>query len=377
MRLPADIEYKITELLGVPNLTYQTARSHRKKLSQLRKQMYELSDDFAQSRFSADRYADAHFAYNFPINFMKAMIVAQRIKLLYPELLHQKDELHILDVGCGEGAAMLGLYYGLKNSKQFVLTGFDQSGTMLKRCREMSSWLKKRDAQMRVKLQRQDVSSGLLPKRAHKYDIVIFANSLAEIFSGETIPVRFIERIFKAIQDEGIIIIIEPALKNLSRRLMNLRDRIIQREKGGILLPCLHEEMCSLQTVREGKEWCHASVSWKPPTFMKILNQGLSREIDHLKFSYLVLSRKTHKRKSPQMFLVISHLLKEKGKKRCLLCTKNGMIELVRLNKHKSQSNKEFDSIAKGNIITVADYILKKPYGWHVVEDSQIKILPG
>jgi len=373
MWLPKEIEQRILALIEMPNLTWKTVAVHKKRLQRLRKQMYELSDDYVQSRFSADTHADAYFAYNFPMNFMKAMIIGQRVKFLYPQLMNHKNTLRILDIGCGEGAAMFGLYYGLKNSKQFVLTGFDQSSTMLKRCRKITSRLQQCSAYILIKLKRQDVSNGLLPKRAQKYDVVILANSLAEIFPTNTIPIRFIERIFKGIHDNGIIIIIEPALKHLSRRLMYLRREILQKQKGFILLPCLHEKECSLIEIRKGKEWCHESISWRPPEFMKILNQGLNREINRLKLSYLVISKQIlHK---PRGFLVISSLLREKGKKRCYLCTADGLIELARLNKHKTKSNEEFDSIKKGNIITLEEYVSAKQHYWQITKQSKIHIL--
>lgn len=373
MRLPADIEQIILGLLGMPNLNWKTVADHEKRLQQLRRQLYALSDDYVQAHFSADTYADAYFAYNFPMNFMKAMILGQRVTSFYPQLMNQKKSIRILDIGCGEGAAMFGLYYGFKDSKQFLLTGFDQSNTMLKRCRKISSRLQQCYAHLRIKSKEQDVSTGLLPKSVQKYDVVILANSLAEIFSANTIPTRYIERIFKSIHDDGRIIIIEPALKHLSRRLMHLRTEIIQKEKGFILLPCLHQEQCALLKIKKGKEWCHESISWRPPEFMQILNQGLNREIDCLKFSYLVISRKPlHK---PQGLLVISSLLKEKGKKRCYLCTRDGVVELVRLNKHKTKSNKEFDAIKKGNIITGEGYVSAKKHYWQITKASKIHIL--
>jgi len=373
MRLPTDIEHKILTLLGMSNLTWKTVAAYENRLQRLRRQMYALSDDYVQSRFSADTNADAYFAYNFPMNFMKAMIIGQKVRFFYPQLFNQKNILHILDIGCGEGAAMFGLYYSLKNSKQFMLTGLDQSSTKLKRCRKIASGLQQCSAHIRVELRKQDASNGLLPKRSQKHDVIILANSLAEIFTTNTIPITFIERISKSIHDDGIIIIVEPALKHLARRLMHLRTEIVQKEKRFILLPCLHEKECSLIEIRKGKEWCHESISWTPPDFMKILNQGLNREIDRLKFSHLVISKQSlHK---PRGFLVMSSLLREKGKKRCYLCTEDGLVELVRLNKHSTKSNKEFDSIKKGNIIALEEYVNVKQHYWQVTKESKIHIL--
>ncbi|MCK4672624.1 hypothetical protein KAT67_01445, partial [candidate division WOR-3 bacterium] len=123
MRLPAEIEQRVLELISMPDLNWKSARVHNKKLNRIRNQMYKLTDDFAQAIPSADRYSDAYFAYNFPMNFVKAVVLAKEVNCLYPQIFNNKDTIRILDIGCGEGAGMFGLYYGLKNSKKFVLTG--------------------------------------------------------------------------------------------------------------------------------------------------------------------------------------------------------------------------------------------------------------
>jgi len=375
MKLPLEIEHKILELIGMPELNWKSARVHNKKLNRIRNQMYKLADDFAQAIPSTDKYSDAYFAYNFPMNFVKAMVLAKEVNFLYPQLFNNKDTIRILDIGCGEGAGMLGLYYGLKNSIRFMLTGIDTSTQMLKKCKNMTHSLKNRDACIRVKLRRQNVSHGLLKKKINKYNIVIFVNSLAEMFTGDNIPVIFIERILKSTDDDSVIIIIEPATKYLSRRLMNLRNEIIRKHKAYVLLPCFHKNECPLMEIRKQKEWCHQSISWQPPDFMKILNQGLNREIDYLKFSYLVISKKDHRKKCDECYSVISPLFREKGRKRCFLCTPTGRIELVRLNKLKTQVNRKFDRISKGDIISFENLVQTKPHYWQITKDTQIKIL--
>lgn len=375
MKLLLEIEHKILELIGMPELNWKSVRTHSKKLNRIRNQMYKLTDDFAKSSPTENKYSDAYFVYNFPMNFVKAMVLAKEVNFLYPQLFNNKDTIRILDIGCGEGAGMLGLYYGLKNSIRFMLTGIDTSTKMLKKCKNMTRSLKNRDACVRIKLRRQDVSHGLLKKKINKYNIVIFANSLAEMFPGDNIPVIFIERILKSTDDDGVILIIEPATKYLSRRLMNLRNEIIRKHKAYVLLPCFHKNECPLMEIRKHKEWCHQSISWQPPDFMKILNQGLNREIGYLKFSYLVISKKDHKRNIDESFLVLSRLLKEKGKKKCFLCTPTGRIELVRLNKSKSQVNREFDRISKGDIISFTNVVQTNAYYWQITENTQIKIL--
>jgi ribosomal protein RSM22 (predicted rRNA methylase) len=365
MRLPHEIEQKILEILTLPNLSKRNVPAFTNRLNKIRTQMHNLSHDFARLKSSEEKYADAYFAYNFPMNVMKVMTVAKELQDIYSNLFSHTTQLNILDVGCGDGAGMLGLSYCLRNSIDISLTGIDASSLMLKRAQRLMGWLKDRASSVDVKLVKRKISPNLFKKTTQQYDIILFANSLAEI----------IELVLKCTTRDGIVIIIEPALKKLSRRLMNLRKEITETRKSSILLPCLHAYPCALLNVRKKREWCHQSIAWEPPDFMKIINRGLNREIDHLKFSYLVIAKKDYKKSFCNGFRVISNLLKEKGKKRCFLCTQNGRVELVRLDKSKNTFNTPFDEISKGDIIVLKRVIQKRLQYWQIQGNTEVKIL--
>lgn len=375
MRLPHEIEQKILEILGMPKLSTRNISAHTKRLNEIRKQMHNLSHDFARLKSTEEKYADAYFAYNFPMNVMKVIIVAEELQDIYSELFSSTTQLNILDVGCGDGAGMLGLYSCLNDSNNISFTGIDASSLMLKRARGLMGWLKDRDSSVDVKFVKRQISPNLFKESKQRFDIILFANSLAEIFQNDKISPKFMEQVLKCMTRDGIVIIIEPALKKFSRRLMNLRTEIIETRKSSILLPCLHTNPCALLNVRKQREWCHQSISWEPPDFMKIINRGLNREIEHLKFSYLVIAKKDYKKSICNGFRVISRVLKEKGKKRCFLCTPNGRVELVRLDKSKNTVNTPFDEIIKGDIIALKRVIQKRPQYWQIQEDTVVKIL--
>jgi len=375
MKLPAGIEQQILEFIGLPGLDWRSQKLLHKKISRIQNQMYRLSQDFSFLKPTKDIHSEAYFAYNFPANLMKAKAVAQQLIDIYPDILAHQDDINICDIGCGEGAGMLGIYYSLDNFERIRFTGFDTSLIMLKKCKKMMQFIKKNDTRISFRLVRQDLSHGLLKKKTNKYNIIILINSLAEMFTDKNIPVNFIERLLKSCSDDGIIIVIEPATKVLSRRLMLLRDRIIDQGKAQVLLPCLHAEECPLIDIRQQKDWCHQSITWHAPEYMKILNQGLNREIDRLKFSYLVIAQKGALKKRVNAYFVISSRLREKGKQRCYLCTRKGRIELVRLQRDRSQTNKTFDKIRKGDLIMLDNIIQKRKDYWQVVDESEIKIL--
>jgi ribosomal protein RSM22 (predicted rRNA methylase) len=266
---------------------------------------------------------------------------------------------------------MLGLYYALKDSKEISLHGIDISAVTLKKCRHVIEHV--RPERIHLELRKHDASNGLL-KTEHEYDVVVLANSLAEMFPDTAIPLRFVHRLFRNVHDAGIIIIIEPAIKQLARRLIDLRNEIIPDKKVHVLLPCLHDAECPLHEIRKHKEWCHQSITWQPPQFMDIINQGLHREISVLKFSYLVLAQENVLTTADDQYRVISNLLKEKGKQRFFICTRTGRVELVRLNRDRTECNSTFGHIKKGDVISCQHVTKRRTDYWQVVRASAIHI---
>lgn len=371
MELPDTITAAILKVLGIPGLDYRTARSHAAQLNALRTRMRTLADGFASGVPAESTYSRAYVAYNFPLNFMKARYVTRQIMALFPSLL-SGDKLKVLDIGCGDGAGLLGVLYGVGMDCRAVYRGYDASRTMIRQGRQLIRELTGQRALPRIRLEVKDIGDGLL-KTKERYDLIILSNSLIEIAGDSRGAVRYVERISKNLSERGIMILIEPALVATSRRVMELRDALIARGTLHILLPCLHTETCPLIDLRGGKEWCHQSIQWKPPDYLRILNQGMNREIQVLKFSYLVLSASAHT--VPDGYLVISQVLKEKGKKRCYLCSPARRIELVRLNKHRAPRNSDFDRIVKGSIVSLHKGEQHRPDHLRITADTGVRLL--
>ena len=378
MKLPGDVSAMILQGLAMPGLNHKTKFRYAPRLNKLRKQMMKLSDDFASNTSTESRNSDAYFAYNFPMNLMKTMTIVQQMKTWYRNFFVDKRHYSILDIGCGEGAGMLGFYYSFRDHEDiraFDLVGIDGSRKMLQRAKDLTARIRRKDRRLKVRLSNQRIDSTYRCESKGRYDIILLLNSLAEIIRGEVIPTQFIKAVARCMADDGMIVIIEPALKRLARRIMRLHNALNKQKTLRVLLPCLHDNDCALLQVKNRNEWCHQSISWWPPDFLKIINQGLNREIDRLKFTYLVIVKSGSRLIRPKGYLAISQLLKEKGRKRCYLCTPKGRIELVRLNRARTDGNKSFDDIMKGSVLEVKDATIMKSGYWQVTGKTRISIV--
>jgi ribosomal protein RSM22 (predicted rRNA methylase) len=376
MTLPPEICEKLLAWAGIEGLTYATYSVHRKRLRVIRDQMRQLSSDFAEGKPSEARHSTAYLLYNFPLNFMKMMHVIGEISSRYSHFLLNRPRYSILDIGCGEGAGMYGTHYALKNvddSLKIRLTGIDRSGTMLEHARQMAVHLRRRGEGVTTTFFNRDAADirSSLPRK--KYDIIICNNSLAEVIHEEAIPRKYVGVLLGHLSEHGLLVVIEPALKKFARRLMQLRDDLAGHKTAQVILPCLHEGHCSLLQIDSRYEWCHESVAWKPPTFLRIINEGLNREIDMLKFAYVVIAKTRARGVLPDGYRVISNLLKEKGRVRFFLCTEHGRVEVVRLNRSRSASNAMFHKIKKGDVIKFTDVVVRKPDYWEVSAQTVIE----
>uniref|UniRef100_A0A7C6EHZ6 Methyltransferase domain-containing protein n=1 Tax=candidate division WOR-3 bacterium TaxID=2052148 RepID=A0A7C6EHZ6_UNCW3 len=372
MKLPEEIERKILSELHLDGI-YINPEIYQDEIDKLRRELINQSCIFTFEHRVVEEYADAYFCYNFPQNFLKSFILAKKFFNLFKSLI--PDDIKILDIGCGDGAGMFGLYYFMHKQEpesRFQLTGVDINDIFLKRCRAMADWFKEKDPHIDVELVKESAQK-FIQRNKKTYDFIILSNTLAEIFQSERIPLSFIGSLLKYLKETGFIIIIEPALKNLTRKLMELREDIITHKIGEILLPCLHNNRCP--GLNKKREWCHQSIKWIPPDYLKIINQKLFRKIEYLKFAYLIISSPKYNLPTANFYPVISRLSIEKGRKRCLICTKDGIVELIMLNRERSLANEEFEQVSMGDIIEIDEPVKIKFRTYKIGKDTGVKRL--
>jgi hypothetical protein len=146
-----------------------------------------------------------------------------------------------------------------------------------------------------------DSEKGFLPPAAPKFNLWLMSYYLNETLSD---PVKLASTLIQNwkdhLEDESIIIIIEPALKLQSRRLLALRREILaEREKKKIdwlqvLLPCLGHQACG--ALANPEDWCHEEVTWWRPPYIQRIDKMAGLDRKSLPFSYLVLMKSKRSR---------------------------------------------------------------------------------
>jgi hypothetical protein len=147
----------------------------------------------------------------------------------------------------------------------------------------------------------------------------------------------------------GLIVLIEPALRETSRDLLRVRDRLLAAGKLRVRAPCLYQGPCP--ALARERDWCHDAAA------------GIEtrRRVD---YSYLVLDRNVDEIGEPvgdgsvapgagALVRVVSDPLVEKGKLRLFVCGERGRFPLVRLDRHVSEPNRALGSLARGDLACI------------------------
>jgi ribosomal protein RSM22 (predicted rRNA methylase) len=185
---------------------------------------------------------------------------------------------------------------------------------------------------------RADVTRGVRPAGVDgTFDLVVAAHLLNELpldLEGRTrLVLGWCRELLAA---EGAAVLVEPALRETSRALLGVRDRLLA---AGLFVeaPCLWQGPCPA-LVRE-RDFCHASAG--------ALVHGRSR----VDFSYLVVRKQGSAPADRAVFRVVSDTMKDKGRLRLFACGPAGRLLITRLDRDRGPSNDAIDEVERGDVI--------------------------
>jgi len=183
---------------------------------------------------------------------------------------------------------------------------------------------------------------GRPPAVEGRFELIVAAHLLNELAPRLTVAERA-ARVAgwcdELMAEGGSLVLVEPALRETSRALLEIRDRLVARGLF-VAAPCFWQGPCP--ALARDRDWCHDAA---PPAAA-----GRSR----VDFSYLVLRRTGVPASDPGLFRVVSDRLEEKGRLRLFGCGPAGRLALVRLTRERSAANAPLDRLERGSVVTVS-----------------------
>ena len=260
--------------------------------------------------------------------------------------------LRVLDLGAGCGAMSLGLLASLvtdaTGEAAFAITAIDRdldalriAGGALRRFAEA------RNVIAGVTTRVADVATTSLPPS----DLVVMGTVLNELSPTERIAL--VERALAATDESGAVIIVEPALRDTSRALHELRDDILRAGGAHVFAPCTRKGApCPM--LAHADDWCHEDRAVELPPRTAELARLTHLRDSGLKFSYLVLRHSALPLvDNAHAWRVVSSPFAPKGTLELFGCSEAGRVPLRLLKRNRAEANRAFERARRGDVVVV------------------------
>ncbi|MGQ0555188.1 MAG: small ribosomal subunit Rsm22 family protein [Nitrospiraceae bacterium] len=376
-----------------------TAIEHLTKREGLSKErlssaVLELSRLFTKKRsalsgsyLDSPAFAAAYLNYFLPVNLSKIQVLLDEMPV------QQADEIFsVLDIGSGPGTgalAVLDWWHGRGSVSGLSVVAVDRSMAALQQAERLWSKYCRTANLTGTSLQtcKADVARTGWVKEVEPrapFNLIILANCLNEIHADAIDPIamrsRLVTELVALLAPQGTIMIVEPALRETSRSLHLVRNRLLQEKRCMIYSPCLHENNCP--ALINPYDWCHEERAWEPPASIQEIDGEVGFIKDALKFSYLLLRKdgKTIIDRRPDVYRVVSELRHLKGEKRAWLCNETGRPEIGRQDRLASPQNAAFDDWHRGAIVQLEKIVHKERRGkvsalGRIEQDAAVQIV--
>ena len=373
------LEKVLTHVSGI-NLADLDPRTRR----DIAKHVGQLSYRFTRAReLTIGNYLEdsatalAYLAYFFPVNAAKVYRLLDELAPTFADI--DSNAIRVLDLGCGPGTGAMAVLdwvqsRGWFHSGRLHCVAVDQSSASLMACQRLwSAYCETEGNSSHTLLPlRENLQEGLSRQIKHEggtrgYDLIIIQNVLSELAAGkpgsEEVRTKLVTIALDMLSDHGTVMVIEPALRDASRQLHEVRDRLLRDRKCTVYSPCLHERSCP--ALVKPDDWCHEERAWSPPAWIKAIDRDVGFIKDALKFSYVLLRKdgRSIVRRAPDLYRVVSELRVFKGEKRAWLCNEQGRPEVGRLDRKRSPSNAAVDDWHRGAIVRISEIVRKERNG--------------
>jgi hypothetical protein len=264
----------------------------------------ELSEIFTQDRgralsryFEHPRFRSGYLLYFLPLQAAKFIAVFDRHRAFLLEAVKaasQKGSLSVVDLGAGPLTASIALvmwlFENLEEMPEIQVTAIDSQSIVLREGAELlqalSDGFPKLRGKVRVSVEpvRWQDWAKAHARSPESADLYLLGHVLNE---GRDQQAEGIASLIEKNPRAGILAI-EPAARNASQALSQLRDLLLEEYPVSPVGPCPHRERCPLAS---GGDWCHFSFPAEiPGGWFAKFSRGLGSERQWLKLSYLWLA---------------------------------------------------------------------------------------
>lgn len=283
---------------------------------------------------------------------------ALRSRAMFP----QRETLRVLDVGAGLGATSLGLARWLRlrglPTRALEIVALEQNGPALRVFSELAHALAPLHEEFAPLTLTPRAGDLRAVRAAGPFDLVLFGFVLNELFLDQPAEARIearadvLRRAASELREGGALLVLEPALRETARELMQLRDLLVApRVAPFVAAPCLHAAPCPM--LPSERDWCHQELPYALPPALADVARAASLRYEGLSYASLVLTNVAAEGVAPGVVRVVSDRLETKGKLELFGCSETGYTRFTRLARDASPANEAFDKARRGDVLAI------------------------
>jgi ribosomal protein RSM22 (predicted rRNA methylase) len=258
-------------------------------------------------------------------------------ELFHRGLLPTRDPLGVLDVGAGCGAMTWGLAAALPDRALHV-DAVDLDAPALAVCAKVA-------AAANISLRTHVADAAAAP--AGPYDLIVAGTMLNELALDRRLAVA--QGLVERLDPAGALVLIEPALRETSRALHELRDALLAAGVH-VFAPCTRRG-APCPALADPADWCHEDRPFAAPPRLAELSRTTGLRAGGLKFAYLTLRRDPAPlHPGPRALRVVSDPLDQKGTRERWVCGDDGRERMRVLRRNPSPA---FQDSRRGDVLTV------------------------
>lgn len=272
----------------------------------------------------------------------------------------------VLDLGAGLGTTSLGAaLFASRHApdvEKIEIRAYERSeralalfGTLAKRARSLGL------PTLELVGSSADFTTVPEKKLGRGYDLVLMGLVLNELEGGRmdsAARAELLERLLSLTHEGGALVVLEPALRETTRRLHEVRDALISRAAGAhVFAPCVRSGACPMLETK--KDWCHEEMPLTLPETLAEVAHAAGLRYSKLTYSYLTLRRRPGTLREAlaphegELYRVVSQPMPSKGKLELFGCGEPGRDRLMRLDRHLEDANEGLDEARRGDLIRV------------------------
>lgn len=296
----------------------------------------------------------------------------------------EREALRVLDLGAGLGAASLGLSRSLRalgRCERLHVTALDIDPDALELASELCADLTHLPGlPIELVTRVSDLRRGAAGT-AGSYDVILLGLVLNELEAGggaAEVAEQLI-RLSGLLREDGVMLVIEPALRETSRALHAVRDVLAARGAAPyVFAPCLRRTLPCPMLQRE-RDYCHERVPGVLPERLAVLARAAGLRDSDLTYSYLTLHRAPRSlhelRESPTLLRAVSGSLPSKGKIELWLCGATAAPRGMRLDRHESPANAAFEQAERGSVLDITAAPSSDEARLRIAADTRVLLL--